>query len=595
MDKLVQVIKEKAQFLSETNLPDLHTAEFLEQFLDSFNLDNVESYVNINKLDYLRAVLLINNIDMDFDEFINTTELIAGAINNPNLQGHKWSGYVKSLNDLYDLDALEDCSPNSSKVNPKFNDLYDKFRLRDFDKSVFTFYQESDIYEELIDDDCNEENNDYIDEYIEIYDYSASSAMIKLFKCLPEPELFECINEVNILKDCVKVYYDTLEEKLNEYSINRESNKVFNKIKQSVRKTVIEILQERDLEIFKYCEQMRQFCLDVYKKEKEIRTETNRKIGKLKKLYDKVITASPKTVITLDNEMRKLLIDWELEYYYLLFVLNHNLDIRIIEEYKNLDYNNNSITKLDIVFSKYGLSFNDIDEEKQKQIAILDVKGVEEIVKQIRYSELLFITEYSDLFANVLISSNLHIIKVIDNCLKNKIINKEFILFNSYLLYDLEKFNKFFNNVTSLINSGINLTHKGFYNILLLDNNTLTNQLNILGEYKVRLYDESFSNYELFINCKLLDYLDNFIELGYGDVALDNLRYLNEESENILKRIMISHLIGLSPLNSNKKFIGQITSGNSFYVSPKEYDKYIIDYKDKYQNKIKYENIYKLN
>ncbi|MBE6151758.1 MAG: hypothetical protein E7165_00375 [Firmicutes bacterium] len=577
MDRLIQLIKEKAETLSKITLPDLRKAQFLEHFLNSFELDNIETYNSISKIEYLRAVLLINNINMDFDEFIDTTSLVGESINNPDLSLLKWSGYLNALKKLYDLEILEDCSPNSPKLDENFKALYKKFNLPNFDKSVFTYYPEY-VYQETT-DDCNEAGQSEF----EVYDSTASTAMIKLFKALPDPEVFECIEEVNILKECVDVYYGALEEELDKFSPNREGNKAVNKIKQDVRKTATDTLRRRNLWIFTNCERMKAMSYDIYTKEKDIRTETNRKIGKLKRLHDKLIALSTKTLVSLDNEMKKLLIDKELEYYYMLFILNHNLDIRIVEEYKNIEYNNNSITKLDIIFSKYGLNFNDLDESKQMKIADLDVKMVEEMVKRIRYSELLFITEYSDLFADVLLYSKLHIIQFVDNCIKNKIINKEFVLANINLLFDTEVYQNFYFNLTCLMNAGLNLTNKLIKNVLLLDSSTLTNQLNILGEYKLKLYDESFSNYELFINPKLLDSFDKFIELGYGDIILDNPRYLNEESENMIKRIIISHMIGLSPLNGNKKFIGQITTGNNFYISSSEYDKFIIDYKNQYQ------------
>ena len=76
----------------------------------------------------------------------------------------------------------------------------------------------------------------------------------------------------------------------------------------------------------------------------------------------------------------------------------------------------------------------------------------------------------------------------------------------------------------------------------------------------------------------MLDVLDNFIELGYGKIVLDNPKYLTSGSQDIVKRIMIAKMIGLPPTNSQNKFIGSITTGNNFYVEPKEYEKFIIDY-----------------
>ena len=72
--------------------------------------------------------------------------------------------------------------------------------------------------------------------------------------------------------------------------------------------------------------------------------------------------------------------------------------------------------------------------------------------------------------------------------------------------------------------------------------------------------------------------------IGGKDCVLKNLKYLNIDSLNTIKRIMIAQLIGLSPLNNFGKFIGPITTGNGFYVGTEECDKFIINYKQAYQN-----------
>ena len=47
---------------------------------------------------------------------------------------------------------------------------------------------------------------------------------------------------------------------------------------------------------------------------------------------------------------------------------------------------------------------------------------------------------------------------------------------------------------------------------------------------------------------------------------------------------MISNLIGFNYINSNNKLIGQVVSGNKFYVSPERYDNYIVDEGECYLN-----------
>lgn len=570
MDKLNKVIAVKGKMLSKTPLPNHEESKYLSAFLQTYNARDFDTYKQVSNSAYLGAVLLAKHIDMDFSEFYDNLQKVSDVVDNPDLLISTFEDYFKALKKLNDNGLLDEKILKNPNLKSILSNLGVDTDLRDLNKLLFTIE--------------NDEGNIY-------YDSQASKAMIKLFKALPDVEAFMSFADLKTLVDVVEAkcgeYVDELDNIYSDILSEKIVNAAITKRKDQIVKNVMrEYIEMRNLKIYENYDLILNHYSTIYKELQRIAKEANRKIAKLQELNHRIVDLPKKSLIKLNGEVDKLLIDDDVELRYLLFALKHNFDIQKKAEEKNQEYNSNSITKMDIIFSKYGFNFNDIDEDNQAIIIELGTDKVEEVLKQIKYSDLHFISEYVEVFTNIIISSNSKVIKTIDTCLKNKIITKEFILENNNLLYDVDIFNNFYNNLNSLINLGVNLNNKGSQNLLLQDNKNLLTNLDLLGEYKFRLDDENFSNYDLFKDSKLLDYFDNFIELGYSDVILENPKYLNYNSENIVKRIMISNLIELSPINNYKKFIGSVGNGNNFYVAPDEYDKFIIDYKINYQNPI---------
>ena len=113
-------------------------------------------------------------------------------------------------------------------------------------------------------------------------------------------------------------------------------------------------------------------------------------------------------------------------------------------------------------------------------------------------------------------------------------------------------------------------------------NNLLNTILEVLKEYNFTLNKDN--NFDILTDNNLLDIIDNFIELGLYPMLRENQKYLTKGSEDIVKRILISNLIDINYINSNNKLVGQVASGNKFYVGPDKYDNYIINEGECYLN-----------
>lgn len=561
MNRLLEVLAIKASDLGDIELPNAEETKFLGAFLNVYNIDDIDIRQEvIGFTGYLGAVLCTYNINMPFEEMYENLQYLKPILDYYDFDFETFEKYLDALKRLNDLNLLCEVSPNAKGLDRQTKANYKKCHLLKYDRKLFTL-----------------PNGEY--------DECASLAMIKLFKALPDPDKFKSYVEVLALKMCIS---DTVQSYEHDFAIfkgTRTMNRMIDKERDKVVRSVVrDYVKDNGLKVYEYYEDIKHHYQTLYKNVQSVIKEANRKIAKLESLDRKISSIPKHERIKLSSDIEKMLIDADVEYAYLLFALKHNLDIFIPVEDKNIEYNNNSITKMEILFTKYGYNFNMFSESMQKEIIKRGIENVESILKQIKYSNLSFITEGTELFFNVIIRSNPSIIKFLDMGFKNKLITKDFILQNQALLYNLELFNQFFNNFNYFVSLGIKLDVKGIDSVLLLDSNYLIGQLNILGEYGLNVSANNFSNVDILKNYRLLDVLDNFIELGYGKIVLDNPKYLTSGSQDMVKRIMIAKMIGLPPTNSQNKFIGSITTGNNFYVEPKEYDKFIIDYKEDYQN-----------
>lgn len=580
MVNLGDLILEKLEKLSNTEIPNQLEREFFEEFLKNYSVHNVNSYENISNVAYLTCVLASNNIKMDFYELISHIKKIENFINDVDFDINIYYSYIDSLKELNEMGILEKIV-NKQKINTS----------NSAEKCVYKKYQKN--CKKLFDLNNNEG-----------YLYQVNMTLNKLFLALPKPDKFKSFISVHIIVDQLK---DLLAGVINDGFEAAEQDDMFDDYQRSifkgrefnrfVEKEKNKILREHVKDIVETCdddliEEYNLICKhyqELIKKDKEVVKSTNKKIRNLEELMYKLRYINPDRAIKIDDSIKDLLFDPEIRYYYYLLAVCHNYGLYENEEKKNVEFNNNSLTKLEILFSKYSFNFNDFNEEEQGSIINkTSVFQVESILNSIRYSELSFISDYVSEFAKVIIFSKPEVIKFVDSLLKNKIIDKKFIFKNINILCDAHEFDNLYNNVNYLNSIGINLSNlvKDKPEILLFDNQEVIVKTDILNKYKLKLNKEDIYNFDVLKDDKVLDLLDNYIELGLKDIVLENPRYLVSDGFDTIKRIMICDLIGIDFLNKSNKIIGSVSTGNNFYVSPKDYDNFIINYKQDYQNPI---------
>lgn len=580
MNSLKNLIKEKTYQLSSTEIPHELEIEFFEEFLKQYSVHNFNSYQKISNASYLISVLVSNNINIDFVELVQYIKIIEDFINDMDFDIALFDSYLNNLFELNELGLLEKIINKEKLIglDRKSKILYNDYLKNS--KKLFTL--------------DNGESEEYC--------YKIHQTFNKIFIALPDPKKFHGFIDLNIIVENLKPVLEQAitegfeeavhDNMFDDFDKHQFQSRNFNKFLEKEKGKIIngflkDFIESEDFNLIAEYEMIRKYYEQILKEAKDVVKTTNKKIKALEEFEYKLKFINSERLLKIDDSIEEFLFDSEIKYYYLMLALSHNYEIYKKEEQKNIEFNNNSLTKLEILFSKYGFNFNEFNEEEQKSIInINNTFEVESMLNSIKYSELSFISDYAGEFAKVITFSKPEIIKFIDVLFKNKIIDKNFIFKNINILYDTIEFENLHNNINYLNSIGINLSNlvKNNSDILLLNSDELIANTSILSVYNLKLDKDCIYNFDILKDDRMLDLLDNYIELGLKDIILDNPKYLNTDGFNIIKRIMISNLIGLNPLNKSNKLIGIVTTGNNFYVESSKYDNYIIDYKYDYQN-----------
>ncbi|MCI8779029.1 MAG: hypothetical protein HFI87_07780 [Bacilli bacterium] len=182
-----------------------------------------------------------------------------------------------------------------------------------------------------------------------------------------------------------------------------------------------------------------------------------------------------------------------------------------------------------------------------------------------------------DIYSNnglyILVNTNYEMVTKINDLLTKNIINLSFLNQNPQVFFDkdiinnIEGLNSVLSNNIALLNRNYEIANNYIGELLLMDNQTLENNINTLKRYNPKF------NKNILSNNKLLDCLDLFIELGFSNYIKEAKLDINENSFIVFKRCYISKLINFQSKNLKDK----IETGLNFYINDSELDDYIIN------------------
>lgn len=266
--------------------------------------------------------------------------------------------------------------------------------------------------------------------------------------------------------------------------------------------------------------------------------------------------------------------DEELKNMFLNYIYEHNMKYYVELNQKLELTRENSVAKY-------------LDELKRYRI-VIDANEVRELMKNslADFKEILliinrYVFEEADVL-RILKTTNLELVKKIDDYVKDGIININFVKDN-ILIFDVNSkiINTIDGNVNLLARNGIN--PKLFINsleILLCEDNTdLVNNIKLLDDYQLKGSLKTTDNYLFLLDPKLADKIDKLIELGfvnYLDIDLNLLNSCNLKRLEVLKAMNI-------PITSIEE-LRDILNRDKFIMNDSELDEYIpnvVSYKDK--------------
>lgn len=571
MNNVKDLIKKQMEELSTQDIPNLNEIEFLREYTQAYNIQDCYTYENLANTAVLGALLRAKKIPLSFEKTFEILEKCQPYLDEIKYDLVIYEQYFNELQKLLDAGITYDMILESKQNNnPTFKD-------KKLD-AAYKVYLNCDSYIFTTTNEDEEEN----------YDIEASNGLLYLFSLLPDKEVFACFLELEQIIDYIKCgITDCIDEIRSENPLKANFNMSDKEIRKLVKSSINKFMKHMGFHFLSNSNLISKYFTELNSEAKNCVKSINKKIKRLEELDSLLNLEDKKPLVKIDNTKEKMLFDSEIMNKYLMYVLKHNSAEYEKVEAKNIECNQNSVNKLDILFSKYSFSFNDLkDETKDYLLTRNNIDDIDSLLQLLKYSSISLIVEYEGMLDKILMNANSNMLKFIDALIRNGILTEQFILEHTMILYDINWFNRLSKNINYLNNIGISLVDVSKYNseIYLLDSNELVNQTNMLEEYKIDLSNKQVYNFNMLENINTLDILDQFIELGHAKTIINNPYYLKSDGENIIKRIMISKLIGLSATNNSGKLIGKIATGNKFYVPECEYDNYIIDYKQDYQN-----------
>ena len=270
------------------------------------------------------------------------------------------------------------------------------------------------------------------------------------------------------------------------------------------------------------------------------------------------------------------------------FAAAHNAPIFEAELQKNVEYKKNAATNIEIIFSKNGFDFNKLSEENRKLlIESANGEAIDKLLKAIIDDNFGIISEDYPDFIDILLYSNVGILQYLRAQVEKGNIDYNFIARNKDILIikeGLKDFKNFSEILTTLENNGINIAKsvKNNEGIYRLDSSDVRHRVSLLTKlYGLNLANDAANHYDIIEDMTLLDLLDDFIELGYGEVVRKNPHYVSNDSSDIVKRLFITNLINMDSIdivNANGNLKKMIRTGDNFFQGADKLDEFISDY-----------------
>ena len=439
IDKLVDAVKSYISYLENVDIDKIDEFHFLEQFLKVYNINDIESFSKVTHTSYLISTLIATDMKISFDDLLEAIDEIKEFIDEVEFDNSTYMEYLYSLEKLYYLGIIDKIKSSSEVV--KFNQ------------------EEMEVYKNYV--SARQELFEFENEDGEmVYHPKIDATFIKLFKILPSPDKYQCFLDLDIAAAMTNKSLDDIFDEaldaipLDDYNVDRRIvDRIVSKERKKIKTRILQNFFENDFgkQVKDSHDNLVKYYMSLRKQVKDEVSSINKRMRKLENFLYKISYIDKKSIIKIE-EYEEYLFDSEIKKLFIEFCLEHNIAAYRLVEEKNKEYKNNNLNKLEVLFTKYGFNFNNLFiEEQEAVIKISESRNIEDVLAFIKYSDLVFLTDYHKEFTKIIIAADIKIIKAIDCALKSKIIDKNFIVNNLDILYDEDKYKNLSKNINLLL------------------------------------------------------------------------------------------------------------------------------------------------
>lgn len=371
--------------------------------------------------------------------------------------------------------------------------------------------------------------------------------------------MFKIIELVSVLKDAADFYENVHIDVRDE--LNRKVNvkeKVYNKF-----------VEDHAKELYKTKNICSEFAI-IEQYHNNLRSNIRskeRKLEKAEKSYVEFINNFPKIFnggeITNYQTAIKNIPDEDVRLEFLKLVYEHNMEVY---EKNMLSYNelakNSSIGFLTLL-QENGISKDEV------RISNIMKNSFDDVAKMLKLLKGLF--DDKRIIVKALELANLSDILYLKELLDKGVLSKDAITKDVSIFSSESKIRKMLDeNIKTLNEFGLNPAILGLNPEMLLNNESLKNNLTILKDYDLIKYLKGQNNYLFLDDNDLVLKIDKLLELGYESFIKEDITLLNEDN---IDRIYVLKGIGVIP--SNKEELLNYLRTDKFLVSSDKMGDYI--------------------
>ncbi len=536
-NELLSAIEDRITSLSiELANNENYRYNYLDNFFEKVSVKNQLTLFDITRDEMLFSLLLLTNQDKDYATLSDMLDenVVAYLETLPFRQ-------LDKMLELFDQDHEE--------YSRTIKELRDQLESITNSKNISQKTQNTIFLNKKLRDICG---------MIKILSVEEMTNIIKLLECV------ETISEDD---DTFGLFYtQSYILKRNQVQCVSTNTDLMAEFKRQLKENILTDINTKELE--KVLTKLYNYYIQLGKDEKAKTRNCNKRIYRYAELKNMLKVSNEKEEITNIDAILEQVLDDDIKRLCLEYIYEHNMQYygKLQQEF---DYKNkNDINKYISYFNSLNIDFMVLEEEKRKMIMNISIEDIKKKIK------LLPIVEFdSNNLVKIICNTPIHIIKKINDLLKNGYIDLDIISKNLSLYYDDNQFSNLLKNVKLLEHKNVNIREIVNKNILFCSNEKVEANLSLLDSLTISI--KGLNNLDMLSKDNLLEDIEQLVEIGLEKDIVKQPEILNSDSK-LPKRILISKTIG-EDIYEDGTIKKAILDKEKFFVSDNEVDNYLFD------------------